>query len=396
MSVARHNQILTLQWPKRLASVEAGRSWCYSSDGTRDLRLDLLRGFCVFAMIVNHIGGESWLYPVTGGGRFFTSAAEGFVFISGLVLGMVSVQRIRQDGLVLALWAVLRRARVLYVSTVVLTLGFATYAAAIGLPWGWDISRGDLLEIVAGTLTLHRTFYLIDILLLYTLLLLATPIALLFLIRGRTKLLLVGSWLLWGIYQYYPQQASIPWYVQGGDAFPLAAWQVLFVTGLVLGYHRSALADRLRWLPRHLYLVTLAVLFAVLISMSLGEGIWPVIVAQGEDFTSMVYGAFEKSSVGPGRIVAFAIVFQFAYLVVTMFWQPVRAAVGSILLPLGQNALYAYTVHVVVIWVFLSGQLESVGYDSRVPVINTWFQLGAIILIWLLIRRRFMFAVVPR
>ena len=33
----------------------------------RDPRLDLLRGFCVFAMIVDHIGGSSWLYALTGG-----------------------------------------------------------------------------------------------------------------------------------------------------------------------------------------------------------------------------------------------------------------------------------------------------------------------------------------
>ena len=33
----------------------------------RDPRLDLLRGFCVFAMIVDHVGGASWLYALTGG-----------------------------------------------------------------------------------------------------------------------------------------------------------------------------------------------------------------------------------------------------------------------------------------------------------------------------------------
>src|SRR4029079_315261 len=51
------------------------------SRGKRDLRIDLLRGFCVFVMIVDHVGGESsWLYLVTGGNRFFVSAAEGFWF----------------------------------------------------------------------------------------------------------------------------------------------------------------------------------------------------------------------------------------------------------------------------------------------------------------------------
>ena len=45
--------------------------------GKRDLRIDLLRGFCVFVMIVDHVGGEtSWLYALTGGNRLYVSAAE--------------------------------------------------------------------------------------------------------------------------------------------------------------------------------------------------------------------------------------------------------------------------------------------------------------------------------
>ncbi|MBI5464744.1 MAG: septum formation initiator family protein, partial [Ignavibacteriales bacterium] len=35
------------------------------------------------------LGGASWLYLITGGNTFFVSAAEAFIFISGLVVGMV-------------------------------------------------------------------------------------------------------------------------------------------------------------------------------------------------------------------------------------------------------------------------------------------------------------------
>ena len=44
----------------------AGVAVCRGAD-RRDPRLDLLRGFCVFAMIVDHVGGSSWLYALTGG-----------------------------------------------------------------------------------------------------------------------------------------------------------------------------------------------------------------------------------------------------------------------------------------------------------------------------------------
>ena len=63
----------------------------------RDLRVDLLRGFCIFAMVVDHFGGDSWLYGLTGGNRFYVSAAEGFIFISGFIMGQA--YRAKRDRL---------------------------------------------------------------------------------------------------------------------------------------------------------------------------------------------------------------------------------------------------------------------------------------------------------
>src|SRR5215218_6023927 len=79
--------------------------------GTRDLRVDLLRGFCVFAMVVDHFGGDSWLYAVTGGNRFYVSAAEGFIFISGFVMGQAYRSKRDRSGLTAAMSDALRRAR---------------------------------------------------------------------------------------------------------------------------------------------------------------------------------------------------------------------------------------------------------------------------------------------
>src|SRR5215212_6056142 len=113
----------------------------------RDPRLDILRGFCVFAMIVDHIGGPSWLYVLTGGNRGPVTAAEGFVFLSGLVLGMVSRRRVTRDGLGTAIRASLGRAWTLYGLTVSLTLIF------VGLTVGTDLSiwvdRAHLGEVAS-------------------------------------------------------------------------------------------------------------------------------------------------------------------------------------------------------------------------------------------------------
>ena len=111
----------------------------------RDPRLDLLRGFCVFAMIVDHIGGTSWLYALTGGNRGPVTAAEGFVFLSGLVLGIVSRRRVSRDGLRAAVRSSLGRAWTLYSLTVTLTLIFVGLTAGTELAIWVDRSLlGDI------------------------------------------------------------------------------------------------------------------------------------------------------------------------------------------------------------------------------------------------------------
>ena len=80
----------------------------------RDQRIDLLRGFAVFAMVVDHIAGPSVLYGLTGGNRFYTSAAEGFIFISGLVMGLVYQRLVERDGLGPSLRRAIERAPRVY------------------------------------------------------------------------------------------------------------------------------------------------------------------------------------------------------------------------------------------------------------------------------------------
>src|SRR5205823_2105645 len=116
------------------------RVWSYDrspdASGKRDLRVDLLRGFCVFVMIVDHVGGQSsWLYALTGGNRFFVSAAEGFVLLSGISMGLVHRGVIERTGIRAMLEKVFGRAWLLYALTVILTITFAAASGALGTPW---------------------------------------------------------------------------------------------------------------------------------------------------------------------------------------------------------------------------------------------------------------------
>src|SRR3954465_3284078 len=87
-------------------------------EGSRDLRFDFPRGFAVLAMVVDHLGGPSWLYALTGGNRFYTSPAEGFSFISGLLVGVVYGRIVQRQGFTAGLLKAFERAGVLYLLTV--------------------------------------------------------------------------------------------------------------------------------------------------------------------------------------------------------------------------------------------------------------------------------------
>ena len=96
------------------------RSWRYVEAGGRDLRLDFLRGYALVAMFINHLRGDSWLYVLSGHEQFYTSAADAFYCISGLVLGIVAARQ----TFATAVQRVLRRTVQIYCVALLIGLGF--------------------------------------------------------------------------------------------------------------------------------------------------------------------------------------------------------------------------------------------------------------------------------
>ncbi|MBV9356176.1 MAG: OpgC domain-containing protein, partial [Chloroflexi bacterium] len=364
----------------------------------RDLRIDFLRGLFVIAMIVDHVAGASWLYLATGGNRFYTSAAEGFVFVSGLVAGLVYSRAIAREGMSIGLGRVLRRAGQLYLLTIGLTLIFAPISELNRLPWalGWDLHDG--LGFVTSVITLHRTYYLVDVTLLYVLLLTTSTIAFVLMAQGRTWLVLGASWLLWLVYQVAPDQADMPWPIAGNSLFHFAAWQVLFFTGLVIGNHWEALGKRVGRLNRVRVLdfgvFALAVVIALYVVQDRLLARW--VTGAGDQSAAraaLVADITSKSDLRLGRLLVFALVFLVLFIATTEFWPILRRGLGWLVLPLGQRALYAYALHVLIALAVVLG-LRRLGLpdNSASARTNALIQVGSVLLVWFLVR----FAPIPR
>ena len=357
-------------------------SWHYEG-GRRDLRLDLLRGFAAFAMIADHIGGEhSWLFAITGGNRFIVSAAEAFVFISGVVMGMVYLSTFRRQGIAAALMKAFGRAWYLYVITVFLTLCFAGLGYSFELWWAPETSNGGVPSFVLNVATLHRTLFLTDILFMYTIFLLGAGPVILLLSQGYWKLVLAASWLLWLSWQISPESASLPWPVEGNSVFFIPSWQVLFVNGIVIGWYRTEIEAWLRRLPVPLLVSTL-VLVCLTVTTLLLLQLFALDRLQGSSLLQTL--AFNKPDLPIGRLVVFVFLAIFAFALTTLLWQPIRASTAWLLLPLGQNALTAYSLHVILVALTTKLTIDYLGAVRNRDLVDTTLQLGGVLLVWLIV-----------
>ncbi len=353
-------------------------------------------------MIMDHVAGVSPLHLFTGGNRFFTSAAEGFILVSGFTAGLVYRRLIVRDGMAASAAKALRRAFSLYLLTVGLTLLVVPVAEFFRLPFAISLDLSRAVSFVVSVLTLHRTYFLADVMLLYTLLLTALPLALLLMKQGRTGILLIASWSLWLLYQVYPTSATFTWPIDGGHLFAFSAWQVLFFTALALGYHRDRLPSPTQRGLRRLHLLTglaAVALIGCFCLLNLPPDRLPApLHGLGSAWEMLPIwfgpGLFAKARVGPGRIAASAAVSGFLFLSLTRWWKPLSRLLKPLLLPFGQNALYAYTAHILLA-ITVPLALMLLDLPEGTPWLNAAIQIGAVALIWLMTRRQFM-AVTPR
>jgi hypothetical protein len=101
----------------------------------RILAFDLIRGFFLLVILVDHVE----LYPngldlFTGKGRLWVSAAEGFFFMSGLLIGMIYKRRLAL-GMKFIFKKMWTRAAELYLVGTGLTLIYLAWAVFTNHPY---------------------------------------------------------------------------------------------------------------------------------------------------------------------------------------------------------------------------------------------------------------------
>jgi hypothetical protein len=300
--------------------------------GARDLRFDTLRGLLLVCMTINHLPTELRTYTDQSLGLF--SAAEGFVFLSGLIAGWVYTRKLRERGREGLRSASMGRAKSIYAWHIAAFLTAFICVQLTGHFLGFCSTTAPRLffehplESLGLGLSLLYQPGLLDLLPMYCAFVLLLPVVINSLEAGRRWLVLGVSGAVWLSMQWAPDLTGQAAYPINTGTFNLFAWQFLFVAGITIGHARisgaAQVAKPSRW-------VMAAAAAVGAYGIGLRHGVFPPL------WPDALYGVFlNKPSLGLLRMADFGCV---AYLLAIFGERFPRALVARPLALLGQNSL---------------------------------------------------------
>jgi hypothetical protein len=332
----------------------------YAAEGKRDLRIDWLRGLAMICVIVNHSKMSSLLSWFSYERFWVVTAAEVFVALSGVVLGMVYSRKLVRCGWPVVVRGLAHRAALLYAAFVAVTLSIVIIALA-GIdvrslttwddgqtqftwsldPWTMDgAAWRDVLLMRSGP-------WAFQIVGLYVWLVAAALPCLAVLHFAGWRPLLAVSWSLYLWYRIAPHPLTA---AQFETTFPILAWQLLFVHGLAIGYHRERFNAFVARCPRFVPIAVggaagAFIVFAMCNPWMDGPRFLHWNVISPERFTDLYFHYFSLTDLRIGRVLNLAVALPVGYALLTWCWRLARP-LGTVLVTLGQQSLGAFVLHV--------------------------------------------------
>jgi hypothetical protein len=258
--------------------------------------------------------------------------------------------------------------------------------------YAFDGAARTLLAVV----TLEAGPWQFSILGLFIALIALTPAVLWAFARGWWLPVLMLSWSLFAAGRAFDVDV-LP--AQSERAFPLLVWQALYVHGLALGYHRAVVARLLsKWRRPLAAALLLAATAAMMVRLQM-EGLAPVgfdrlLGYAPADWLAWREAHFDKTTLDLARVAALAAIGGALYAGFRRYEQLAARTLGWLLLPLGRNSFYVFIVHVFIcLAVALVPGLAGVGPGL---LVSAAIEIVCVGVLWLMVRRRLLFSVVPR
>lgn len=330
---------------------------------SRLLALDYLRGFFIVVIIVDHL----WRWPnmfeyISGRGELWASAAEGFVIISGLLIGYIRGYKNRKVPLGEISKTLLKRGLLLYVWM------FITTTVLVAMTWYLSY-KGNLAYIpydtydweslLIGMLRLDYVHSLTHFLYLYAIFLVISPLVI-WLFRKSlawvVALLSVATW-------YFGYITAIEW----------MQWQILFFLPSIAGFYLESLRHSYNHLTDKVknglaYGIIVVTAATIIISATI------ILPSAPGTYTETV---FSREPLTVARILMSFIWFVGLFSLFELAQRFLQKYFGWLLLPFGTKSLTAYILHALPLMacsLFFAG-IDNVWMNSvmaAVCVLATW------------------------
>jgi hypothetical protein len=340
--------------------------------------LDALRGLFLVWMTLTHL--PTHFSDLVNQPFGFISSAEGFVFLSALLVARLYIRQATEDHVGLRNKLFKRTLRIYGYHLVLLALAFtvaATFAVTahkLALMNLLNFYLAHPLTAIIGSLLLIYCPPLLDILPMYVSFLLITPYLLAIAARRGWRGILIGSGSIWLLAQFglrswvhslvvHATGLKIP--LQETGAFNLFAWQAIWISGMAIGAASAQGRLPFSQLPRLVYPVSAAVcLFFLGVRHN-----W-----LGAHLTQQALGMqLDKWQIGPLRmlnLIAFGCILYWFRKLVT------RLVLVEPLITLGKASLEVFCAHIVFVFVGLAllyGEVDQLhGIYAAILVLLTF------------------------
>lgn len=343
--------------------------------------LDHLRGYFIVIIIIDHLSRwPSLLSVISGKAWLWVTAAEGFVAISGLLVGYVRgfknqsrplkevSQKLISRGLLLYLWAII--GTILYTAIV-------WYVPLQGGAPGLPIAKGDWWTLLWQAVTLQYTFVWVYFLSLYAVFLVASPIAIWLLRQNKAWLVALLSFGL----------LVLGWYTQSA----LLQWQFLFFIPVIVGYYLDPLMrwwTGLRSIRRRAVIAITLSATAITLTTSILATFYPAILGS---VAASLNSLFEKDTISLWRAATAFLWFSGFIFLFYLGHRFLNRYLGWLLQPIGTTSLTAYFVHGLVV-----AMISFLTVASSNLIVNTALGITAILAVWAILKIPGINRVIPR
>lgn len=384
----------------------------YIAENQRDLRIDMLRGIVLVMMVVAHTEILSVLNILTWERFGLTTGAEGFVILSGFMIGYIKRKQLQTQAMLTVAYSLFRRALTIYIVNIFIILSilalsnldiintfdvthftdrFSNTSYAM-FPVNEQIRETWFNNVIFLQIGPHQT----QVLGLYFYFMLISPIFLWLLATKRTFFLLLLSFAGYLFYQFTKLRLTSAIFE---FAFPILAWQLIYVLGICCGWFKEELLSWAKSKAGHI-VIYFMVIFAVVMMFIAQNHTNPFMppslvmhVIPAKTFNYIYQNFAGKNSLGILRIINDFCLIVAMYILLTYCWRPINRAFGWFFIVLGQNSLYVFILHVYV--VLIISQLVTFDLRQYNWLFNTLIHLGALMALWLMARYGVMKRIIP-